>query len=1226
MTFAIGRLSNAKGELGTVFAASDRRALTAFHCVGDRASGKVTSRRVICTWEVGQSRAIVEEFDVINDVAVLLLDRTLPAGLDAIPLTREVNEHARFMAPGAPADIEGVFTYAASGSITRVDARRTEDGASVIQLSSVDSIAGLSLHGLSGAPVLVGHPQKAVGVVRWNPRRINEPTLAAGAAIFATPSAVILDRWPKLDPITGLDQLDLKKVFQQLVRRHKSRSLTSFSEELLKFLVRCGIGLEVDDLRIKADAKGRHNCMIEIEQSAVVIELSTDLRNDGEIKSGEWQLSRQLAAYSRSSERRYIGLLTDGAIWYLYHRFDGRLRRVNEATLTIDPTSSTPEQLQSWLEALLLTGKQLPPTPVEIVRKLGATSPSYALDKTELNAIYQRSKKTPAVKVKRAMWANLLTTAAGTNFTDDDNLFVDHTFLVVMAEIIGHSVVGLNPEDPSISAETIVSGSLFSESQINGVVEADFFDWIAQVPGGERFVKDLAERIARFAWGKVEHDVLKVLYESIIPQEVRHQLGEYYTPDWLAEEIVDHCVSAPLSDRVLDASCGSGTFLFHAVRKYTAAAIDAGMPDSDIVRQVGKHVIGFDVHPVAVTLARVTYLLAIGMQRLRARGRPAFAIPVYLGDSLHWGQESTLWSNNRLNIPTELDHRTFLNDPDLLASNEGTPHLTFPDSIVAHADRFDRLVNELADLATDRPRKSTTPSLYAIFKRFEIEDETDQSVIEKTFKSMCQLHDDERNHIWGYYVRNLARPVWLCRPENRVDVLIGNPPWLAYRYMTKMQKASFRLMSSERGLWSGASVATSQDLSGLFVARCIEQYLRIEGHFGYVMPLGVLSRQQYSGFRTGNFSTSSDIVGVDFDQPWDLHQIKPSFFPQSVGVVFGRRGKNTSDSSSLHKRAETWSGRFATKTASLIEARPRISRTISEQLRVGQESRYKNSFTQGAAVVPRFLFLIDEDVASPLGSGENRQTVRSSRSSSEKPPWKTLPGLRGSVEREFIRSVYQGNAILPFRCLTPNKMIVPWDGKRLLGGDDERLDTHPGLAKWWRSAEKVWRMHRSNEDLTLLENFNYRNKISQQLPIARQRVVYNKSGAYLAAAIVTDDTAIIDQQLYWAVIEDHNEALFLTAILNSNTVTLMVRPLQARGEHNPRDFAKTIFQLPIPLYSPKNAEHLRLVDLAKRAELVARDTPLASIRFEALRRRVREALIRDGVAAEIDEIVKKLLS
>ena len=44
------------------------------------------------------------------------------------------------------------------------------------------------------------------------------------------------------------------------------------------------------------------------------------------------------------------------------------------------------------------------------------------------------------------------------------------------------------------------------------------------------------------------------------------------------------------------------------------------------------HVFGVDVHPVAVTLARVTYLLAIGHGRLTASDRKALSVPVYLGE------------------------------------------------------------------------------------------------------------------------------------------------------------------------------------------------------------------------------------------------------------------------------------------------------------------------------------------------------------------------------------------------------------------------------------------------------------------------------------------------------------------------------------------------------------------------------------------------------------------
>jgi hypothetical protein len=39
-------------------------------------------------------------------------------------------------------------------------------------------------------------------------------------------------------------------------------------------------------------------------------------------------------------------------------------------------------------------------------------------------------------------------------------------------------------------------------------------------------------------------------------------------------------------------------------------------------------------------------------------------------------------------------------------------------------------------------------------------------------------------------------------------------------------QSSFRAMSKERGLWHGATVATNQDLSGIYVVRAVELYLK----------------------------------------------------------------------------------------------------------------------------------------------------------------------------------------------------------------------------------------------------------------------------------------------------------------------------------------------------------------------------------------------------------------
>ena len=139
-------------------------------------------------------------------------------------------------------------------------------------------------------------------------------------------------------------------------------------------------------------------------------------------------------------------------------------------------------------------------------------------------------------------------------------------------------------------------------------------------------------------------------------------------------------------------------------------------------------------------------------------------------------------------------------------------------------------------------------------------------------------------------------------------MLIGNPPWLAYRYMTEVMKTQFQAMSRERGLWAGASVATNQDLSGLFVARTVELYLRSGGNFAYLMPLAALSRRQFAGFRTGSYPVGSEPTTVAFDIPWDLHGVKPSFFPVPAAAVLGRRTAN--HAKAMPKELDKWFGRL----------------------------------------------------------------------------------------------------------------------------------------------------------------------------------------------------------------------------------------------------------------------------------------------------------------------------
>ena len=470
--------------------------------------------------------------------------------------------------------------------------------------------------------------------------------------------------------------------------------------DIQQLLIIGGLSLSPDDFSETYMTSSSVHSEIIIEAANTIFVVRQDLRVRSVVKIAEHQLSSYLNERRNQTGERYAGIITDGTEWQAYLSVDKNLVKVSMTTAESYGNNVT--SLLMWLESLLGTGQEIRPDPKQIIGRLGVDSPGYRLDVQELTVLYLKYRGLPQVQVKRNMWARLLTTASGTHFTDEDSLFVNHTLLVAIAKVIGHAVMNLHPERPEVSAASIMSGSDFARSQISGVVETDFFDWIVDLPDGEKFVKLLALRLARFDWGLVEHDVLKLLYQSIITPETRKQLGEHYTPDWLAEEIVNECITNPLKQRVLDASCGSGTFLFHAIRHYLQAADKAGISNNDAVRGVVQNILGIDVHPVAVTLARVTYLLAIGMDRLNSDNRPSFTVPVFLGDSLKWGKNQTLWSYEGLSIPTGDNYQMFISDPDYTNGEDFDDRLRFPDRVVANTESFDELVTDLANKAAAR--------------------------------------------------------------------------------------------------------------------------------------------------------------------------------------------------------------------------------------------------------------------------------------------------------------------------------------------------------------------------------------------------------------------------------------------------------------------------------------------------------------------------------------------
>jgi hypothetical protein len=552
--------------------------------------------------------------------------------------------------------------------------------------------------------------------------------------------------------------------------------------------------------------------------------------------------------------------------------------------------------------------------------------------------------------------------------------------------------------------------------------------------------------------------------------------------------------------------------------------------------------------------------------------------------------------------------------------------LHFPDHLLADAARFDRLVGELASIAA-RPRPAgAVPSLAALYKRLAIT-AGDQPAIRESFAVLCRLHDENRDHIWSYYVRNLVRPVWLSRAENRVDVLLGNPPWLSYRHMPADMQGVFHKMSDAMGLWHGKTVATHQDLSGLFVARAAQQYLKVDGAFAFVMPNAALDRGYFRGFRSGRYPDPSELTTVAFSGSWDLRRLRPHFFPRGAAVVFGKR--TVGNARRLPVETMRWTGTLPRSVHTWAETAPYMTRAQARLVVSDNEavdtSPYGDRFSAGATIFPHFLFFVQPQPANVLGLGAGRRGVQSARSSNEKPPWKTLPDMTGVVEAEFVRPVLLGENVIPYRILPAREAVLPLEGSQLLDGDHPHLDLYPGLAEWWRLAEQQWNEHRRSDRLTLLERLDFRHGLSAQLPVSPLRVVYGASGMHVVAALVEAPNTVTEHKLYWGAVASRAEGWYLCAILNCPELTQLVRPLMSYGKDE-RDIDKAIWKMPIPLYQPADPVHRRLSDLGRQeAELVAALDLNEQGNYITLRQDVRRALAAGSCAQEVADIVTELL-
>ena len=406
-------------------------------------------------------------------------------------------------------------------------------------------------------------------------------------------------------------------------------------------------------------------------------------------------------------------------------------------------------------------------------------------------------------------------------------------------------------------------GALFREFGIVNFMEADFFGWYLRdgVWGGT-IAENLSEMIERLlhydpatlpeAEPGQARDLLKVLYQRMMPRKIRHDLGEYYTPDWLALRLLRQINSDLFADtpadaarrrsveenllrwRFLDPACGSGTFLVLLIHRLKEVATVMGtVSEADLLRAILNNVVGIDLAPVAVLTARANYLLALG-ELLEAPRTFEVHLPVYLADSIltpHLRNAATL---EGIPLPTSVG--TFKVPQEFVEAGTVNELATSLEWAVENSVRDDAFWQQVARLlpkgAQGNDVRERTLALY---------------------HQLRALHDADLNGLWARILKNAFAPLFI----GKFDYIVGNPPWVNWENLPDGYRRQTAYLWERYGLAARKGASREQfelgkkkgDLSALMTLSVADTLLKPNGRLGFVITQSLLKTSAAAGFR-----------------------------------------------------------------------------------------------------------------------------------------------------------------------------------------------------------------------------------------------------------------------------------------------------------------------------------------------------------------------------------------
>jgi len=801
-------------------------------------------------------------------------------------------------------------------------------------------------------------------------------------------------------------------------------------------------------------------------------------------------------------------------------------------------------------------------------------------------------------------------------------LFAIHTYYAVFMKFLAAEIAGsFSPLGASIlkkcvgapsgatlkrEMENVEQGGIWSQLGITNFLEGDLFSWyldawddtVSDAVRGIVLRLDEYDPTTLSVDPNESRDLLKKLYHELFPASVRHDLGEYYTPDWLAEHVLNELGYDGHPDkRLLDPACGSGTFLVMAINRvkvwFDKHRHECGYDEGELVRKVLRNIIGFDLNPLAVMASRTNYLMSL---RDLVKHAGSIEIPVYLCDSIM--------------TPAEFASRdlqpSYLTDTGRVVGGAEKPmelrtavgKFYVPGEVASSREAIGRYA-EIIEFCV-RNRYSTQEFISRCGE--EGLPVAEEALHGDLYQRMVELDADNENGIWARIIKNAFAPLFTAR----VDFVAGNPPWVfwnnlpgEYREQVRHLMADTYRITAKRASTMKRLGAAGKDLSMLFFYVGLDKYVAEHGRLGFVITQTLFQTTAGNEFRHFGLP-SGEPIRIEKVEDWvKVEPFRPKAGNKTAIVVATRGAKTT-----YPIQYDVWTAKaaFDRESASLSTVLAACIKT-AEQAEPYDASDMTSFWVIGGATYAAHERSEGDVYRARLGIETKLEGVYRVEILGQPEKGKTL--VRNVVKRvkipvPVVTRTIEDSLLLPY---VTGASLSRWTYD-VAGYYVVPHTAETGMAPIPESEMK--RAYRLTYDFfALFEEALRRRSIHQRwgrnnpfysmynigpYTFARYRVAWKRSTKNFAAAVISsvDDpalgtrTLVADGNVMIVPFEEDEPAFFLCGILNSAPARWQINRSITTKAH--RDIINVV---PLEKFRPSDPAHRHIVRLARRCHQTA---------------------------------------